>query len=255
MKISNQDRKRLNQERRLILKQSLLFERRLIRLRTNEINRVLKLLKKTPIEDWLDKADSLNEDYLKKYLLTLYKEVGYKVGERAVRAFIGVKKATSWQDEFNKWANEQAGKNIKIIESTFKEWFLGVLKKELTGEYANAGVEKLTREVFKSVMSEWEGVKRWQVRRIVRTETMTASSVAGFDSVKSLGIPFTKVWVTSGLPNTRDIHAEADGQEVDEDEMFIVGGEELMYPRDPNAGASARNIVNCACSHLAKPKK
>ena len=32
------------------------------------------------------------------------------------------------------------------------------------------------------------------------------------------------------------------------DETFSVGGEELRFPRDPNA--SARNTVNCGCASL-----
>lgn len=40
-------------------------------------------------------------------------------------------------------------------------------------------------------------------------------------------------------------HIDADGQVVDIDEPFIVEGEELMFPRDPNG--SAENTINCHC--------
>ena len=66
-------------------------------------------------------------------------------------------------------------------------------------------------------------------------------------------MPFIKTWVISGN-NTRPSHLEADGQEVDQDEPFIVDGEELMYPRDSSMGASAGNIINCACTSIATPK-
>lgn len=40
-------------------------------------------------------------------------------------------------------------------------------------------------------------------------------------------------------------HEEADGQVVDVNEPFIVSGEKLMYPRDPDG--SAENVVGCNC--------
>lgn len=43
----------------------------------------------------------------------------------------------------------------------------------------------------------------------------------------------------------RIMHIEASGQVVDVDKPFLVGVEELMYPRDPNG--SAWNTINCHC--------
>ena len=40
-------------------------------------------------------------------------------------------------------------------------------------------------------------------------------------------------------------HIAADGQVVDVDQPFIVEGEELMYPRDPNG--SPENTIGCHC--------
>jgi hypothetical protein len=40
-------------------------------------------------------------------------------------------------------------------------------------------------------------------------------------------------------------HMLADGQVVKPDQPFVVGGEELMYPRDPSG--SADNTINCSC--------
>lgn len=43
----------------------------------------------------------------------------------------------------------------------------------------------------------------------------------------------------------RITHIEADGQVREVDEAFEVGGEELMYPRDP--AGSPENTINCHC--------
>lgn len=43
----------------------------------------------------------------------------------------------------------------------------------------------------------------------------------------------------------RPSHVYADGQVVNVDQPFVVDGEELMYPRDPNG--SPENTINCHC--------
>jgi len=67
-----------------------------------------------------------------------------------------------------------------------------------------------------------------------------------YDDLASQGVVFTKIWVATNDNRTREEHAEADGQEVPYDEPFDVGGEELMYPADPNG--SDWNIINCRCT-------
>jgi len=53
-----------------------------------------------------------------------------------------------------------------------------------------------------------------------------------------------KTWVAAGA-NTRPTHAEADGQVVGFDELFVVGGEECEFPGDP--ALSDAEAINCQC--------
>jgi uncharacterized protein with gpF-like domain len=61
-----------------------------------------------------------------------------------------------------------------------------------------------------------------------------------------------KEWVSAQDERTRTSppdefdHIEADGQVVDMNEAFTVGGEQMMFPGDP--GGSAGNIINCRCA-------
>lgn len=57
-----------------------------------------------------------------------------------------------------------------------------------------------------------------------------------------------KQWRRSGKIHSRLTHDAADGQIREVDQPFDVGGEQLMYPRDPTA--SARNTINCGCTQL-----
>lgn len=52
-------------------------------------------------------------------------------------------------------------------------------------------------------------------------------------------------WITSIDGRERDEHGEADGQIAPVDGTFLVGGEELRYPHDPNG--SVWNVTNCRC--------
>jgi hypothetical protein len=87
--------------------------------------------------------------------------------------------------------------------------------------------------------------------RIARTETTrienSARSSVG-EQGKKLGFDMWKRWVATDDSRTREAHAKADGQEVPQDEPFIVDGEKLLYPGDITFGASASNVINCRCT-------
>jgi SPP1 gp7 family putative phage head morphogenesis protein len=88
--------------------------------------------------------------------------------------------------------------------------------------------------------------------RIARTETTRVENSAKQDvgtyGKEKLGFKMKKQWVSTKDGRTRPEHADADGQIVDIDKPFIVGGEELMYPGD-EAG-SAWNTINCRCTTI-----
>ena len=58
------------------------------------------------------------------------------------------------------------------------------------------------------------------------------------------------VWVANFDERTRPAHLAASGQEKRPEDSFLVAGEYLRYPGDPNG--SAGNIINCRCSKVVK---
>lgn len=56
-----------------------------------------------------------------------------------------------------------------------------------------------------------------------------------------------KVWNSLLDGRERPAHHEAHGQEQKVDALFVVGGENLMYPGDTSHGASLGNIIGCRC--------
>lgn len=96
------------------------------------------------------------------------------------------------------------------------------------------------------------GMDEASAMRTVRTAVTGARNKAKQDRYKNLaekGCVATKVWIDvhDDIPPERPEHWEASGQEVEWDEPFVVGGEELMYPTDTSRGASGWNIYNCRC--------
>lgn len=85
-----------------------------------------------------------------------------------------------------------------------------------------------------------------------RTATTYAQSKGKLDRFEDLakkGVIFNKVWQATHDARTRPEHAEADGQEVDYNSTFDVGGEDLRCPSDPRA--SGWNRYNCRCTMRA----
>ena len=107
-----------------------------------------------------------------------------------------------------------------------------------------------TRAIAKLISSSVSGISRRRGRLIARTETHGAANYGANGAAMATGLTLRKEWVASEDERTRDTHRDADGQTVDMDQGFDVGGESLFYPGDPDG--SAENTINCRCgvSHI-----
>lgn len=139
----------------------------------------------------------------------------------------------------------QPFKPIEINLPRINQWNMTKLQNALLqGILQGDSIDKIA-DRFEQVAD----MNRSQSIRSARTAVTGAQSAGKQDRFKDLeekGCQFTKIWVATADERTRDEHREADGQEVDADEPFEVGGEELMYPGDP--AGSPWNIYNCRCT-------
>jgi hypothetical protein len=93
---------------------------------------------------------------------------------------------------------------------------------------------------------------RGRALTVMRTEVGRAYSVAGqaaMSTLKSIVPALKKQWHMSGKLYPRRDHQAANLQVREVDEPYDVGGEKLMYPRDPKG--SVKNTVNCGCDSRA----
>lgn len=105
-------------------------------------------------------------------------------------------------------------------------------------------------QISKRISDQVLPIGRGRAALIARTETHNAASFANHQyhtKVKNdYGVKMMKQWVSSGDPRTRSAHAAANGQIVDMDEDFNIGGAAMQYAGDPKGGA--KNVINCRCA-------
>lgn len=125
--------------------------------------------------------------------------------------------------------------------------------------YSMATRATVATSVFSTMMSR-------RVSTIAISETQLASEAAKFTEAEvinggepSINSPIppttrtkgTKTWISQRDERVRPTHIEADGQEVGTDEFFIVGGFNMMYPRDRSA--PIEEWINCRCNAIYDP--
>lgn len=128
-------------------------------------------------------------------------------------------------------------------------------------EYSNYSKNKLQDELLQGVLlgespykiadrfEKVVGMRRSEAIRNARTAITNAQNAGKqdrFNDLASKGVIAQKKWVATNDDRTRPEHREVNGQIVDRNEPFEVGGEELMYPADPSA--SGWNRYNCRCT-------
>lgn len=128
---------------------------------------------------------------------------------------------------------------LDYVRNTVRRLTTTVLDMNLS---ASEGVTML-RDMLQS---EWHRAARFRVERIVRTEVNRASNFGSLEGMQSLNIPMRKVWLSAFTEKSRPEHMDADGQKVNLNDPFEVGGEFLQYPGDPKGSAS--NTINCLCT-------
>lgn len=129
-------------------------------------------------------------------------------------------------------------------------------KRKIT-EYVTQGIMQgeSINQMARKLMDNIESMERVGAIRAARTAitaTENAGRQAGREELESKGVIVSKRWIATHDSRTRHWHKDADGQTVDNDKPFEVGGEYLMFPGDSSMGASGWNIYNCRCSSTAE---
>lgn len=151
--------------------------------------------------------------------------------------------------KLTKLVRDEAGEKIVSITGTTRERLKSVVRSVLDeADTAGYGIDKITSKLFKEVGANLVGNGYARARAIAQTEMISASNQAASFAAASTGYETRKFWSTSGLPNIRETHLEAERYSDEknglrEDETFQNG---LLYPGDPSG--PAEEVINCRCT-------
>lgn len=139
------------------------------------------------------------------------------------------------------WIRAEGGLKITEITETTRANIQSVI---------SAGIEEglSEKEIAKRIREIAPGIAGSRADTISRTETHASANISAQATARATGINFVREWASSEDGRTRPAHDDADGQRVGMTEPFVVDGEELMYPGDPNGRAA--NVINCRCAVL-----
>lgn len=223
-------------------------EARVTRKLNNLINRLIDnsvdLTLEEPIYRALSKAEkAAAKSKLQSIFSEHFKSV-FKIGEQEVNKGINVSLTQSAisPEKLDKLISSRSFEASTTTMDRVTGDVLGKLKESI-------GDGKSLANTTKEIIPETKDMAKWEVDRITRTETQRTYNQSKQETFNANPKITGKRWLSSGLSNMREAHAEADGQTVAYDAPFIVDGEELMYPGDPEG--SPENTINCACTMVA----
>ena len=191
--------------------------------------------------------------------IELYQEVGNRFAkwysqnfEKYITKNIAEDYTDIWNEKFAYIGSQVAGERVVSVSVNRRKEFTRVLQRYMADpdfqsmNEAQAG--RILRKKFKSMSVN-------NAKRIIRTESTNAANYATNQSaIDNFGKEnLQKEWIATLDERVRIDHAQADGQIVDMDQNFLVGGEELAYPGDSRG--SAFNVINCRCTNAPFPKE
>lgn len=225
-----------------------------------EIAKLLRAQKKyyvNALDDFVSKSDTLTLEQFLRYMedtlfpndafrITFSKEtlrfLDVTVGVLASHMMTAIDREVAFNvmsqssiDWLQNWSEELAS----IMQLNTHQALESALSKVITDGGSIADAELAIKDLPQ--------FNRNRARTTARTEILTASSRAHYESFLQSPSVIGKKWKHSGTKanKPRESHQALDGVIVDVEEHFLVDGELGLYPRDTNF--SARNRVHCGC--------
>ena len=160
---------------------------------------------------------------------------------------IGTEATNAW---FNKWIEKGGLLKAGEINDTTHKALLAKLQSVLSEDLKEGlGLRKITASLLDATDGVYDNMNLARAELIARTETCSSVNYGQYATYKEYGVE-KKEWISSpDKDRTRPDHLEANGKIVGMDKDFIVGGEPMNFPGDPDA--SAEQVCNCRCTFVA----
>lgn len=195
------------------------------------------------------------KEYVKKFW-PWYKDAFIRAGNAGMHASKGqlfddaeIKadkpKPTSWVFEMTPEQEETLQELVFNSGTMVNQVTVDIIYQHLKiAQFQNMTVEEFTQALAAKV-GDFEV---WRARLWARTESTKVDNKGQVEGYRQTEFVKMKGWICSFVPESREDHKDADGQEVALDDAFEVGGEYLDHPGDPGGGrVSASNVCGCLC--------
>lgn len=176
----------------------------------------------------------------RRILVASYKESMPVYGKPIIDAVGKARKPVAFESLVVSWIEQVSASRVTQITGTTREQLRNIIARGREDGLGTREIAKMIRDGF------GDTIGRARSEMIARTETHSAANAAQLFAAESTGVEMKREWIAASDERTRDDHAAADGQVVAMDEPFDVGGDELMYPGDPNG--EPEQIINCRCT-------
>lgn len=189
-------------------------------------------------------------------LRALVAELSGTTVRAAVPAMEAIVALPSWEAFTADYLTTVSNRVVGMPDDVFRHLTADLAKGVDAGESAHDLSIRVRNYLDTDTESGFEALAT-RATRIARTEATGAYNGASLQAAvieqDILGIELQKVWVASMDGRTRDSHFAADGQRIEMDEQFTVGGAQLRYPGDPQG--PAREVINCVIgsTHVGWP--
>lgn len=206
----------------------------------------------------------VNQEKIKQAYLDTYTQIGLAHGRRVGQGLNQeIRKEKNFAfDSFESvfiqfiqnWLLTQGGQRIVSVRDEVAKYIIEYIAKRIE---ESADIRAIARELEKHIRSQ--GFYRWQIERIVRTETTAAANYGAIYAAEDSGLVYEKEWISAHDPRTRRPpksqydHWNMDGVRVPKDGMFDVNGDQIEFPGDPKGQPG--NVISCRCSVSVVPKR
>ena len=151
-------------------------------------------------------------------------------------------------DAFNAWIEKYGLQKANQINTTTCDTLRKNMQAAISDGITNGQTNAETaNDLFDICDDVYGNMSTSRAILIARNETACSVNFGNHSTLSGEGVE-RKEWMATMDERTRDDHANADGQIVDMDDDFIIGGEKLQYPGDPSG--SAEETISCRCSEL-----
>ena len=130
-----------------------------------------------------------------------------------------------------------------------KAWNKANVNRQISqGIIQGEGLDKIARRLRD--VTDMNRNQSYTNARTMMTNAQNAGRQESYQRAKGMGIKVKKKWLATLDGHTRRNHRRLDGQVVDVDKPFKVGGYSIMYPGDRSARPEM--VYNCRCTMISE---